>query len=219
MTKKPKKDLFPQTKELIRIALNDGMTQIEIGRICRVGQPQVSKWKSGNLATRQQMKPLLERYGEKLRRVSFKLYQTRGMPDEPARYVRVEGKLILREKFRQLQRQNGPTALRISVHHQANERFALVIEVTNAPYPEPGRRASVEPLISDRHAAWFLDGPVKDAVKVFEIEKLRNWSRDIGCSGLAQKFPAVSQLPFLITEALMNHGFKLDDIEVVKAPV
>ena len=99
MAKTRKSDRFPNTKDLVRIALNDGMTQIEIARRCRSQQSQISKWKSGQLlAERQQLQPLLELYGEKLRRISLKLYQTKHQSEQPARFLRVEGKLVLREQ-------------------------------------------------------------------------------------------------------------------------
>lgn len=161
MTKTKKNDLFPNTKELVRIALNDGMTQIEISQLCRTQQPQVSKWKSGSaVATRQQLEPLLELYGEKLRRTSFKVYQTQHHPSQPAQFARVEGKLILREKFRSTGKTNSPTALRISVHDQKKAGFVLVIETTDAKFPDPTTKSWTRPMITDRHAAWFLmDGP------------------------------------------------------------
>lgn len=219
MTKTKKSDRFPSTKELVRIALNDGMTQIQIAQLCRTQQGQVSKWNSGTaLATRQQLKPLLERYGEKLRRTSFKLYQTRHQPSQPAQFARVEGKLILREKFRGTGGANSPTALRISVHDQKKAGFVVVIEVTFAGFPSPSNKSWTGPLITERHAAWFLDGGAKGITK-HTLESLMTWSRDLGHNRIFEEFPGLPQLPFLLTEALLNHGFDVKDIEEFKTPV
>ena len=219
MTKTKKSDRFPSTKELVRIALNDGMNQIEIAQLCRTRQGQVSKWKSGNaLATRQQLKPLLERYGEKLRRTSFKVYQTRHQPSQPAQFARVEGKLILREKFRGIGDQKSPTALRISIHDQKEAGFVLVIEVTNAGFPDPARKSWTRPMITDRHAAWFLNDGTK-GIRRHTLESLVSWSRDWGHGEYCKQFPGLPQLPFLLTEALLNHGFNVKDIEEFKTPV
>ena len=63
-------------KELIGIALREGLTQKGIGDLCRVQQGQVSKWKSGNaFANVDQVKPLLDRFGHFIRHSPFKVYQ------------------------------------------------------------------------------------------------------------------------------------------------
>lgn len=225
MTKKSKsiKHKFPQTKELVRIALNDGMTQSEIARMCRTQQSQVSKWKSGErLATRDQVRELVKLYGDKLRRVPFKLYQTRGNPGEFEQFARVEGKLILREKFLarfdpQENSHGNVSALRISVHHQKDEVFVVAVENTCAPVPGPGLRHQV-PTITDRHASWFLNGTLEEAIKERNIDELLNWVNSLGRSKTIEIFPGLFQLPFLVAEALLNHGFKLKGIVEFKVP-
>ena len=173
---KKKSPKFPKTKELVRIAVNDGMTQIEIANLCRTQQSQVSKWKAGAaLATRQQLEPLLASYGEKLRRTSFKLYQTQHLPSRPAQFARVEGKLILREKFRGKEDRQLPKALRLSVHDQKTDGLILAIELTNADYPNPSKRNWDRPLITDRHAEWFLNTGF-DGIMRHTLESILAWS-------------------------------------------
>lgn len=219
MSKTKKSDMFTNTKDLVRIALNDGMTQIEIANRCRSQQSQVSKWKSGErLATRQQLQPLLERYGERLRRISFKLYQTKHLPDQPAKFVKVEGKLILREKFRGTGEPKFPAALRVSVHDQKSGGFAVVAEVTEARFPYPTKKDWTTPLITDRHAAWFLDNGLVD-IAMHDISGLISWSNSAGHGKTSDRFPGLGQLPFLVTEALLNHGFKPESVESFKIPV
>lgn len=66
---------FKWTKELVNIALNDGMTQEELARVCRTQQSVVSSWKNGkNKATEQQLAELLRRYGPKLNRTTARVY-------------------------------------------------------------------------------------------------------------------------------------------------
>jgi len=73
--KKTKSPKFRWTKELVNIALNDGMTQEEIARVCRSQQPVVSSWKNGkNKATVQQLTELLRRYGARLNRTTARVY-------------------------------------------------------------------------------------------------------------------------------------------------
>lgn len=72
---KPSRQKFKWTKELVHIALNDGMTQEEISKVCRTQQSVVSSWKNGkNKATEQQLAELLRRYGARLNRTTAKVY-------------------------------------------------------------------------------------------------------------------------------------------------
>lgn len=71
----PSRQKFKWTKELVHIALNDGMTQEEIARVCRTQQSVVSSWKNGkNKATEQQLGELLRRYGARLNRTTARVY-------------------------------------------------------------------------------------------------------------------------------------------------
>ncbi|MFY2825630.1 helix-turn-helix domain-containing protein [Ruegeria sp. MALMAid1280] len=213
MSGKTKKDPFPQTKELIRIAVNHGKSQDEIGRMCRVSQTQVSRWLNGKaLANRAQVQTLLQEYGDLLFRAPFKLYQTAATSEKPRQYVRVEGKLILREKFRGVTQNDTTTTLRASIHRQGAVQFALVIEYTNALYPDRNKQTGAMPLITDRLAAWFLEGPLDHSIYIVGLGKLRNLTQHLAGVENTKNFPTLEQLPFLVTEALLNHGYKLDDL-------
>ncbi|WP_417792997.1 hypothetical protein [Terasakiella pusilla] len=71
-----KKKKYRQTKLLMKIAREDGMTQIDINRMCRAGsQSVVSDWCRGiKLAPEYKVLPLLEIYGNQIRKQSAKLY-------------------------------------------------------------------------------------------------------------------------------------------------
>ena len=72
---KSKSPKFKWTKELVNIALNDGMTQEDIARVCRTQQSVVSSWKNGkNKATEHQLADLLRRYGARLNRTTARIY-------------------------------------------------------------------------------------------------------------------------------------------------
>jgi hypothetical protein len=71
------KERYRETRELVRIALNDGMTQAEIARLCRTQQSQVSMWANGPRKARtHQLEPLIERYGDRVRQGSQRSYLT-----------------------------------------------------------------------------------------------------------------------------------------------
>lgn len=98
---KPKK--FRQTRELVKIALDAGMTQDEIGKGCRVGQSTVSNWLNGKTkATETQLKPLLDRFGSRLRRETSRTYllEPASSQKRPPIDMRVvQGRIIFRHVF------------------------------------------------------------------------------------------------------------------------
>ncbi|UWR06531.1 hypothetical protein [Ruegeria sp. B32] len=174
------------------------------------------------MATRDQVRELLKLSGDKLRRVPFKLYQTSSNSGTSEQFARVEGKLILREKFRAIygpakRNRDGCTALRISVHHQKDEHFVSVVEYTRAPVPDPKLRHQV-PTITDRHASLFLNGTLEEAIKERNTDDLLSWVYRLGRSKQFDDLPGLVQLPYLVTESLLNHGFKLPSIVEFKVP-
>lgn len=85
---------FKHTRELVRLALNDGMTQDEIGRLCRVQQSVVSGWANGKSKAKEEvLTPLLTRYGHRLNRTSGGTYLILGTPEVPWENTD-EGRLI-----------------------------------------------------------------------------------------------------------------------------
>lgn len=218
MSSKTKKNPFPQTKELVRIAVNQGKSQNEIAKLCRVQQGQVSKWLNGKaLADRAQVQALLQEYGDLLFRVPFKVYQTLFASTNEAQFLRVEGKLILREKFRKKSLSNNSqdriTAFRLSIHQQGEDQFYLIGEATEAPYPEKNNPASAEPFITDRLAAWYLHNFLEGPNQPLSLKELRQVVQNVAHGEMQGHFPSLRQLPFLVTETLLNHGFKPDDLE------
>jgi len=86
---------YKHTRELIKIALDDCMTQEEIAKVCRVTQPQVSKWKNGqSRATEQQLAELLKRYSHRLQRATKRFYLR--SEDSSLSMAVVEGPIVFR---------------------------------------------------------------------------------------------------------------------------
>lgn len=95
---------YRYTKQLINMALRDGWTQKSIADACRTQQSVVSSWKNGSaLAKECQLQKLMEIYGPRLRRRSFKIYQNL-FEDDAGSYVikmiKVEGEVILSFPYR-----------------------------------------------------------------------------------------------------------------------
>lgn len=223
MTKKSK---FKQTKELVRIALNDGMTQKEVANMCRTKQPQVSKWNNGTaLATTQQLKPLLDRFGHKLRQSPFKIYQFPNEKGSPS-FLKVEGKLLLRERFQGSDCTSEPsaplwsaaTSLRLSVHMQNDGTFAMIFEYTQAPAPQ--KTNTNEITFNDRHAQWLGFSPNGDDTRVFTFdgEGLLDAAERLDAfrekGGLFKRFAGLQVLPKLVAEFLTRNGVPLKQVEV-----
>lgn len=104
------------------------------------------------------------------------------------------------------------------MHDQKNEALVLVVEITNAEFPDPSKREWSEPLITDRHAAWFLNDGAAGIMK-HDLPSLISWASSCGYGENLRRFPGLRQLPFLLIEALLNHGFKIEPIEDYKISV
>ena len=75
MAEKEDSKKYRYTKQLINMALRDGWTQKQIADTCRTQQSMVSSWKSGAAAAKEsQLKKLLEIYGPRLNRKTFRIY-------------------------------------------------------------------------------------------------------------------------------------------------
>jgi hypothetical protein len=223
MAKKPK---YQKTKELIGIALREGLTQKGIGDLCRVQQGQVSKWKSGNaFANVDQVKPLLDRFGHFIRHSPFKVYQFQNEYGNMS-FLKVEGKLLLREKFRAIGSGNAKpplpeaTCIRVSIHRQNEGQYAVVFERTTAK--PPTKTDGYVITLNDRHAEWvgfppsgdddrvltFDDGQLMGAVqRLYGLSKKHAWW---------QQFQGLQALPLMTAEAMSRQGVILDVVEVIK---
>lgn len=206
-TKKEKRK-FKQTKQLVRLALNDGLSQSEIATQCRTQQSIVSGWSKGEkFATEQQLKPLLEVYGHKLRRNSFRLYWDIDPQTLQKSYFKVEGKVILSQAFYDARRVKHQVVkkvplMKLVIHHQGESKFRLV----------------VQSRLVFRHTNAELESSVEDAVwgsKVserYELAGLLNAVDEYAENTLSEYPSDANTLPFIARQALLNHGFSVDGI-------
>nr|VFJ54523.1 MAG: hypothetical protein BECKFW1821B_GA0114236_101914 [Candidatus Kentron sp. FW] len=199
---------FKQTRDLVRLALHDGWTQKEIADKCRTQQSVVSAWNRGaKLATEKQLKPLLEIYGYKLRRNSFRVYWSINTETNEKTFCRVEGKVIFSQSFNDPRRENYKLVKRIPiyklvVHHQGGDQFLVILQ--NRFIFE---HTNEELECSTEDGIWTssISGPktcreLIEFVDKYSVETL-------------EKFPCdANTLPFLIRRALLNHGFPIEGI-------
>jgi transcriptional regulator with XRE-family HTH domain len=69
-----KKKKYKYTKEITKIATDDGMTQEDIAKLCRISQSIVSGWTKGKKAYEHVIAPLVKKYGARLNRTAAKIY-------------------------------------------------------------------------------------------------------------------------------------------------
>ncbi len=208
-TKKQKRP-FKQTKQLIKLALNEGWTQNEIKDACRTQQSIVSAWKNGSkLGTEQQLKPLLELFGHKLRRNSFKVYWNYS-DDNEVEFFKVEGKIILSHLMNfdiaqgSIFRISHVPQQKIVIHHQGNNLFRIVYQSYSLP-----RDLSDKTNQYDQDSLWKSSiseqlalSEVFNALNYFLNEKLK----------LEKNTGHALMLQFVLRKQLLNHGFSVPDI-------
>ncbi|MFQ3249111.1 MAG: hypothetical protein ACI9O6_000915 [Glaciecola sp.] len=206
-SKKPKRK-FKQTKQLIRLALNDGWTQNQIKIACRVQQSIVSAWKNGTKqATEQQVAPLLEQYGHKLRKNSFRVYWSFEPETNQKVFHKVEGKVILSHVFFDARRVKHKLVkkipqLKLVIHHQGDNKFRIVFQSR----------------LKFQHSNDELESIVENAVwnsKISEqtqLPDLLDAVDEYAESALIQYPSDANTLPFITRQALLNYGFVIDGV-------
>ncbi|SIP97593.1 helix-turn-helix domain-containing protein [Marinobacterium stanieri] len=208
--KNARKKPFKWTKELVRLALNDGWTQQDIAQKCRTQQSIVSAWKKGTKkASEAQLIELLKIYGHKLRRSSFRVYWNLDSETLAKRFFKVEGRVILSHAFYDPRRDKHgklvkkiPT-LKLVVHHQGDDQFRAVIQkrITLSNTNE-----EIECSIEDAFWSSTIYKPMTSAVLINFVDQFANK----GLPGLPSD---ACTLPFIIRQALLYHGFLVEDVE------
>jgi transcriptional regulator with XRE-family HTH domain len=118
-----KKKKFKYTRELIRIANEDGMSQKEIADLCRVNQSVVSGWLNGkSLAFEHQITELKKRYGNRLNRTTSRVYLTLNEASPSPRWeetARAQRLLAIRQERERIQQACAKAAAEASEKRSA----------------------------------------------------------------------------------------------------
>ncbi|WP_290612629.1 hypothetical protein [Arsukibacterium sp. UBA3155] len=208
-SKNAKKKPFKWTRELVKMALNDGWTQLEIADKCRTQQSIVSAWKRGSKqGTEEQLLPLLNIYGHKLRRNAYKVYWSLNTETLEKTFYRVEGKVIFAQAFCDPRRDKSGKLVKkipeykLVVHHQGADQYLVVhqsrIKFTNS-------KQEIENQVED--AIWsskiletLTSNDLIRFVDNYAVESLNNYPSD------------AQTLPFLIRQALIHHGVPVEGV-------
>lgn len=211
---KPKKQTkrpFKQTCELIKLALNDGWSQAEIATKCRTQQSVVSAWKNGSKkATEAQLEPLLKIYGHKLRRKAFKVYWAFNETQSEKAFYKVEGQVILSAPFCDPRRNHHGKVVKkiplkkLVIHHQGKEQF-IVVHQKRLEFKED--RLLLEN--NNQDAAW-----ASKIYKVNGVSELLKYIEKYADEKLIEDkyIGDAATLPFLLRQALLNHGLHVEGI-------
>lgn len=205
-----KKRKFKQTKALVKLALNDDWTQRTIAEKCRTQQSIVSAWARGEKqGTESQLAPLLEQYGNKLRRKSFQVYYHLDS-EHKFSFYRVEGKIIFSYTFvkeeKNYKRIKRIPIEKIIVHEQGKGIFRIVHQYR--PSIESEQNKLLE--CPQESGCWF--SVVKERMETNQvlqaIEVILEKKRKDECWRNEQY-----TLPFLIRKAMLENGYHIEGIE------
>lgn len=212
VSKNKSKKEFKQTKELMKIAKDNGWNQIKIAKKCRSHQSIVSDWFKGTKkATEAQLKPLLEEFGYLLRRNTFRLYQNvteEGKLD----YFKVEGRIIFnyviydkvttKINYRDVDKYDEIE--KIIVHFQGNSKFILIRQMRMT---DDKNQTLMKSHPSYNDTLWRSQISIIEEMDVL-IKAVLDCTKDLNKK---------VEMKFLLIEALLNHGFEVDNIKVYPA--
>lgn len=198
---------FKQTRELIRLALNDGMTQDEIAKLCRTQQSKVSLWSKGAQSAKEhEVIPLLKIYGHKLRRKTFKVYWS---IDEQniKHFYKVEGKVIFSQAFCDARR-DGPKLIRkiptvkLIIQHQGQDQFIYIYQ---SRFTFKTNNCELENSLADAVWSSSISACMDGITLLAKIDQI--------AETLMKDFPSDAlTLPFLIRQSLLQHGCHVEGI-------
>ncbi|PKH88318.1 helix-turn-helix transcriptional regulator [Colwellia sp. Bg11-28] len=213
-TANPKKSKrkFKQTKQLVRLAVNDGWSQAEIADACRTQQSVVSAWSKGTKqATEQQLKPLLEQFGHKLRRNTFKVYWNTDSETKKTSYYKLEGKVILNQAscYKKVQTYKKyiqiPTK-KLVIHHQGTSKFRIVVQTRLKLSTGHELESAVDDSVWNSVITKQVDlAELLELIDHYSKEDLKSYPNE-----------AIT-LPFIARQALLNHGFNIEGVVEVPA--
>lgn len=205
---KKNKRKFKQTQQLLKLASNEGWSQVEIAKKCRTQQSVVSGWLRGTAqGTEQQLKPLLDIFGHKLRRNSFRVYWSMNREAKEKTFYKVEGRVILSHVFNDKRRSNYRKPVNIPlqklvIHHQGGNKFRLVHQSrlisakTNEEIESP-----VEGAIWNAH--------ISEQVELTELLRIVD---NFAEKQLTDHPNDAITLPYTARQALLNNGFNIDGV-------
>lgn len=201
---------FKQTRALIRLALRDGWTQNQIAKACRTQQSTVSAWAKGEkLAKEHQLRQLLEQYGHQLRRQSFRVYWTQKEDTNEKQFFRVEGTVVFQHQFLDMRRDGTTGQLkkkfpghRLVIHHQGQGQFRAILQTRWRFTDGDVFESHNDEALWSSQIMQAMDGPRLIAfVDKFAGEIISTYTTD------------GHTLPYLIRQALLQHGFQVEGIE------
>jgi len=209
---------FRQTRQLIKLALQDGWTQQKIAAKCRTQQSIVSAWARGEkYANENILKPLLEIYGSKIKRKSFGVYYSIDKDNKKFIYSKVEGTVIFSYTFTTFIDKENTTSSRvikkeipiakIVVHHQGKSNFRVITQ------KRPSFSKDYLSCLQCNHSSGIWFSSISDNFNTIEVIDFIEKHIETLEESESEKIT----IPFLIRKALIDRGFELEGIEEYSA--
>ncbi len=219
-TMEQKSRKYRYTKQLINMAIRDGWNQTQIAKECRTQQSVVSKWQNGiALATEQQLRKLLEIYGPRLRRKSFRIYhrwlEVPGQEPE-VKLIKVEGEVIFTHAYHaylscprcnpdECRDSRHPKKAvpqrRIIIHDQGAGKFCIVEQTRTIIPTRQTQFADANTFYSFAIGQLSVDQLLAELDGNQPYEGQKDYSTD------------KLMIRMLVRKALLEHGVPLDGVE------
>ena len=211
------------TKRLVRIAIEHGMTQSEIAKKARLSGKSgslVSRWRSRPaLATNRQMTYLIKEYGDLLKRKSEHLFYSGNNND--MKFYKLKGELILKYSVRTIETINRRPVkvalMRVIVIKQHNT-FHLVLQMRYGIQPPFCFSPSSFNQLShsdNEEANWATDSISMNLSPTNLVLEVDEYALSLLSSSnlLKEDFPlSARELRFILRQALLKQGYESDDI-------
>ena len=186
------------------MAINDGWTQKGIADTCRTQQSIVSAWYRGEKqGTETQLKPLLDIFGNKLRRQSYRLYYFYNHETQSHDFFKIEGKVIFshtifEEKSGYNSKEKRQKLKRFVIHDIGNSNFIFVNQKRAVSRPQSSHYVECP----DENGIWLSKHSeiltMNEIISIFDQyahEQAQNYTDES------------ITLPYLIRKAFIEHGY------------
>lgn len=222
INKETKDKKYPYTKQLLKIAIEQGYINKEIAvkaGLKETSIAQVSAWRNGKtLASERQMRFFINEFGHLLKRkMEHLFYRAEMTPDGQIKpdYYLLNGEMILKHTIKRMENKKNIPLLRLFVLKN-NNLFYVVFQKRIKTNLNTSYRQEYIVHSSNEEANWTCYDIQKttDYLELIKIIDLYSASLTNGNNPIESKnfINDALTLPFIIRQALLKQGYKAEDI-------
>lgn len=227
-TKKQNNKKYKYTKQIIKLAIDNGFKHPEIAKKAGLSEKsiaQVSRWKNGEaLATERQMQFFINEFEHSLKRkMEHLFYSETETPNELA-YYKIQGEILLSHTL-YYRHNTGKKIQKVGIYRfviiNSDNKFHLLFQKRAGLNENAGiikYALSSATFSNNEHANWYLKETYKDLTAqelthqidlIFdEFEKIEYLRSDMAKIMNNDGRP----LKFIVRQLLLKHGYCSDDI-------